>query len=197
MKIKGKKVFSGIIFDIYQWPQKMFDGSTATFESAVRQNTVVIIPTVKNKIVILRQKQPGMNWFYDLPSGRMDKKAETPKQAALRELLEETGMRPKNIRLWKTYSPSGKVRQKVFFFVANDCKKIAQQKLDPGEKITYQLLNFDEFLKLTDHKRCFLGPLMIDALLARIHKENYYYLKKSIFQKPIFASPKYGPRTNW
>ncbi len=195
----AKKVFSGIIFEVYQWPQEMYDGSVATFEKAVRQNTVVIIPTVGNKIMMVKQKQPGTDWFFDLPSGRMDKKGESPKNAALRELLEETGLKPKSIKLWRTYSPSGKLQQTIYFFVAQDCKKVTEQKLDPGENIIPFLTTFDEFLKLTDNQRCFLGPLMIDALLARIHKENYDYLRKSFFtpwEKPL-PLPKNGPKSNW
>ena len=196
---QAKKVFKGVIFDVYQWQQKMFDGSFATFERVIRQNTVVIIAIVKNKIVVVRQKQPGTDWFYDLPSGRMDKKGESPKQAALRELKEETGLLPKKIKLWKTYSPSGKVIQNVYFFVAEDCVKVSAQQLDPGEKIQVLYKTFEEFLKMSDNPRCFFGPLMIDVLLARIHSKNYGYLKKSFFTKwenPPKA-PILGPKSNW
>ncbi len=196
---KAKKVFSGVIFNVYQWPQKMFDGSLATFERVIRQNTVVIIPIVGDKIVTVKQKQPGTDWYYDLPSGRMDIIGESPKNAALRELLEETGFTPKSIKLWKTYSPSGKVVQKIYFFIARGCIKTAEQKLDPGEKIESQILTFEQFLELSDHPRCFFGPLMIDVLLARIHKENRQYLQKSFFepwQKPP-KIPKKGPKSNW
>jgi ADP-ribose pyrophosphatase len=195
----AKKVFKGVIFDVYQWEQKMFDGSFATFERVIRQNTVVIIAIIKNKIVVVKQKQPGTDWFYDLPSGRMDKKGELPKAAALRELKEETGLVPKKIKLWKTYSPSGKVLQKIYFFVAEDCKKVSSQKLDPGEKIEPSYKTFEEFLELSDNPRCFLGPLMIDVLLARIHKKNKEYLKKSFFTKWEIPpkAPMLGPKSNW
>jgi ADP-ribose pyrophosphatase YjhB (NUDIX family) len=195
----AKKVFEGIIFDVFQWPQKMFDGSIATFEKIVRENTVVVVPIIGNKIVILKQKQPGFNWYYDLPSGRMDKLGESPKQAALRELREETGLVPKKIKLWKTYKPSGKVLQKVYFFIAYDCSKGYEQKLDPGEKIQVGYKTFEEFLKLSDHPRCFLGPLMIDVLLARIHKQNHTYLKNAFFNSnsKIKKFSPLGPTTNW
>ncbi|MEK7161705.1 MAG: NUDIX hydrolase [Patescibacteria group bacterium] len=195
----AKKVFTGLIFNVFQWPQKMFDGSTATFERVIRQNTVVIIPIMDGKVVTVKQKQPGTDWYYDLPSGRMDKKGEVPKNAALRELLEETGLKPKTLKLWKTYSPSGKVIQKVYFFIARDCVKVAKQKLDPGEKIEPAYKTFDQFLELSDHPRCFFGPLMIDVLLARIHPENRQYLEKSFFdawQQPP-KMPKKGPKSNW
>ncbi len=35
--------FHGVIFDVYQWPQEMFDGSTETFEMLRRADTVKII----------------------------------------------------------------------------------------------------------------------------------------------------------
>lgn len=40
------KVFSGVIFDVYQWQQELFNGETATFEALRRPSTVVIIPVV-------------------------------------------------------------------------------------------------------------------------------------------------------
>jgi ADP-ribose pyrophosphatase len=195
----AKKVFQGVIFNVYQWQQKMFDGSFLTFERVVRQNTVVIIPIVDEKIVMVKQKQPGTDWFYDLPSGRMDKKEESPKAAALRELKEETGLVPKNIKLWKTYSPSGKVVQKVYFFIAQDCKQLFKQQLDSGEKIEVLNKSFENFLKMSDNSRCFLGPLMIDVLLARIHAKNKAYLKESFFGnwKTPPALPILGPKSNW
>ena len=36
-------VFKGVIFEVWQWEQKMFDGSMATFERIKRPDTVVII----------------------------------------------------------------------------------------------------------------------------------------------------------
>jgi len=43
---------------VYQWPQKMFDGSTATFEMIKRPDTVQIIATVGNKILMTQEEQP-------------------------------------------------------------------------------------------------------------------------------------------
>lgn len=40
------KVFSGVIFDVYQWEQELFNGNIATFEALRRPSTVIIIPVV-------------------------------------------------------------------------------------------------------------------------------------------------------
>lgn len=178
----AQKVFKGIIFDVYHWQQKMYDGSFKTFEKLKRQDTVVIVATVGDRIVLLKQQQPDRKeWYYDLPSGRMDKAGETPKKAALRELREETGLKPKRIKLWKTYSPSGKVIQKVYFFVASDCTQVSAQQLDAGEKISVLYLEYEDFLKVSDSPHCYFGPFLAEVLMARIHPERKRQLKAAIF----------------
>ncbi len=42
-------MFEGRIYDVYQWPQKLFDGSTETFEMLSRADTVKIIALVNEK----------------------------------------------------------------------------------------------------------------------------------------------------
>ena len=45
----AKKVFSGVMFDVYQWEQEMYDGSTATFEKLTRPDTAQVIPVTKRQ----------------------------------------------------------------------------------------------------------------------------------------------------
>ena len=48
----AKKVFEGVLFDVYQWEQECFDGSHATFEAVERLGSVNVIPVVGDKILI-------------------------------------------------------------------------------------------------------------------------------------------------
>ena len=59
----AKKVFGGVIFEVWQWKQKMFDGSYAVFEKLKRPDTVNVVPVIGNKIMILIQRQP--DWSRD------------------------------------------------------------------------------------------------------------------------------------
>ena len=87
----AKKVFEGVLFNVYQWSQKMFDGSTTTFESLERRDTVTIIPVTEDgKIIMTKQEQPCAGTFWSLPGGIMDP-GEEAFAAAKRELMEETG----------------------------------------------------------------------------------------------------------
>jgi ADP-ribose pyrophosphatase len=110
----AKRVFKGVIFNVWQWPQKMYDGSTKTFEIITRHHTVVVIPEMNGKIVIIKQQQPRMKWFYSVPAGRMDVPGESPKEAALRELREETGLKPTRMKLWKKIPNTGKVVHNLY-----------------------------------------------------------------------------------
>jgi ADP-ribose pyrophosphatase len=177
----AKLAFKGQIFSVYQWPQKMFDGSYQTFERIKRQDTVIIIAIVKNKIVLLKQKQPGTNWYLCEPAGRMDVPGESPKSAALRELLEETGMIPEKMFLWKKLESPGKIAHTVYIFVARSCKIVTGQKLDNGEKIQLSLISFKDFLKLSDNPKYIAGSLMEFLLRARISRKERTKLKKAIF----------------
>jgi len=87
----AKNVFKGLIFDVYQWEQKLFDGSLATFERLKRVDTVNVIPVTRDrKIILLHQRQPGTALFTGFAGGRIDGN-EGVAEAAERELLEETG----------------------------------------------------------------------------------------------------------
>jgi ADP-ribose pyrophosphatase len=177
----AKKVFQGNIFSVYQWRQTMFDGSYKIFERAQRQDSVVIIATVKNKIVLLKQMQPGTKWFYCTPSGRMDIPGEKPEVAAKRELLEETGMVAGKFFLWKKITSEGKVTSTIYFYIARDCKVISPQKLDNGEKIKVNYVSFEDYLKLSDDPTNHIGESITDMFKARLDKKYKTYLKKIIF----------------
>ena len=142
----AKKVFTGVLFDIYQWQQKMFDGSETTFEMLKRTPTIDIIALVDDKIIILQQEQPARPPFVSLPGGKIDE-GEIALETAKRELLEETGYTSDNITLLQEFSGGSKIYYHEHLFIAKDCKKLGDQQLDPGEKIEVGLYSFDDFLQ--------------------------------------------------
>ncbi len=126
------------------------------------------------------QEQPGRKAYPSLPGGRVEHH-DTPLHTAQRELLEETGYKAsKWIQLDEFYGD-----QKYFFreslFLAQDCRKVATQKLDAGEKIKVTLVDFDEFLQLCRNPLFVaaipLKFMMYEALLDVKKKEE---LKKKL-----------------
>jgi len=148
---KAKKVFKGIIFEVYQWKQKMFDGSKETFEKLKRPDIVNVLPIFKGKILLTKQSQPGTKSFIGAAGGRIDR-GETPLSAAKRELLEETGLKAGKFILWDNTQLYPKIDCAIYTFIAKDCQKVANLKLDSGEKIKLISLTFDQFLRVAAQK---------------------------------------------
>lgn len=157
----AKKVFQGVIFSVYQWQQKMFDGSTETFEMLKRPNTIEIIATQGEKILLSRQSQPNKPNYYSLFGGRAEEN-EDPLVTAKRELLEEAGLASDDWQLIRSYQPMHKIDWDIYLFVARNCKKVAEPTLDPGEKIETIECSFDEFMTVVEHDEYWGNELALD-----------------------------------
>lgn len=149
MKIpaQAKLVFKGIIFEIYQWEQELFDGSSTTFEMIKRPNTSQVIAIRDNKILIAEEEQPNKAPFLSLLGGRQEPN-ESPLEGAQRELLEEGGLRSADWELIKTYDQFGKIDWEINLYVARDVEQVTKQNLDKGEKIKLREVTFEEFCEI-------------------------------------------------
>ncbi len=179
----AKRVFKGVIFDVWQWRQKMFDGSFATFERLSRPDTVNVIAVVGEKIILLYQKQPDWKKSKNtLVGGRVDGN-ESPYQAAKRELLEETGYTSKNWTLWKKINPYNKIVWTVHNFIARDCVKIEEPNPDAGEKLKTRLVSFENFLEASEDPDFYEGELKGALLRARYNPKYGKEFKRLLFGK--------------
>lgn len=141
-------MFEGVLFDVYQWEQQMFDGTTATFERLKRPDTVVVIPVLPDgRILLARQEQPGGAPYVSGLGGRMEE-GEEPEHAAARELREESGYTATTLTLWDAQQPVGKLDWAVYTFIATGLSKEGEQALDPGEKIELMPVTLDEFIEI-------------------------------------------------
>lgn len=159
----AKRVFKGIIFDVYQWRQKMFDGSSSTFEMLKRANTVEAIAVKDGKICLSFQSQPNKKDFYSLFGGRGEE-GEDSLVTAKRELLEESGLTSDNWELFKQYQPLHKIDWDIYTYIAKDCKKAATQKLDNGEQIEIKECSFEQFIDIVLSDKYWGNELVLDIL---------------------------------
>lgn len=181
---KAKRVFKGQIFEVWQWPQKMYDGSEHTFEALRRPNTVEIVAVAGNKIITQRQRQPHKSRPYlSLPGGRCEA-GETPLASAKREFLEETGYASKDWVLFKEENPIGKMDWIIHTFIARNCVFKQPPHLDAGEKISLRLISFEQFLRLTDDP-VYLGGFSLGSVLTRALYDKKFKAKfyKFLFKK--------------
>ena len=180
---QAKRVFEGVIYDVYQWEQEMYDGSSQTFEMLKRPDTVSVIGIQDEKIIVLEQEQPSVSLFYDLPCGRHDIASETELEAAKRELLEETGITFKSWKLINVVQPHTKIDWFVYTFLATDFEKQVPQALDSGEKITIMWKSLGEIHELMEDQR---AKFLKDSLFSDV------YSIEELLDAPEFKGKNYN-----
>lgn len=176
----AKLVFKGIIFDVYQWEQKMFDGSFETFEAIKRPGTVQIIPTIADKVLLSNEEQPGKPRQTTFFGGRMED-GEEPLLTAKRELLEETGLQSDDWQLYKEYQSEGKIEWPMFLYVARNCRKVQEPHLDAGEKIDIKEFGFTDFVETVSREDFWGREISNDIFRMKQDPEKLENFRKLIF----------------
>jgi len=178
----AQKVFSGIIFDIYQWEQELFDGSKTIFEKAKRKvDSVNVLPITKEKKIVLnKQEQPGEAPFIGALGGRMDT-GETPLETAQRELQEEAGIRAKTFQLLHAIHPDIKVDWVCYTFIAKELSFNHGKALDAGEKNELIEVTFDEYLDIVAQDNYRDSEIALFFLKATRRPEKLRELKQELF----------------
>lgn len=163
----AKCVFSGVLFDVYQWDQKLFDGTTARFEMLRRLDTVRIIPIIDSKLLVQDEHQPNFKHNMTFPGGRVERDETSILEVAKRELQEETGYRLSNWKLVDVVQPETKVEFFVYTFIAWGDADYKGHNRDSGEKISSTLMEFEDVRKLVLEDVGYLGRAYRLILPAR------------------------------
>ena len=128
-----------------------------TFHPDGQEFAAVIALTADKKVIVAQEYCSGPEMVMDeLPGGFVDEE-ETPTAAARRELLEETGFVPGEMRYLGTYHKDSYMNATWHAFLALDCIRQAEQALESEEDIEIKLMDIDEFIhgakhdKITDH----------------------------------------------
>lgn len=175
---KAQKVFDGVIFDVYQWEQELYDGSKTTFEKAARSDTVVVFPILDDgRILLIEDEQPVQKKLLTAVAGRVDP-GETPDEAVRREMLEETGYAADRYELISEVQPILKVDWTVYTYIARGCKKVKEPDPGPGEIITPKPMTLDELLDAGIGRDLAGGEFRIMLLEAKLDPGKMSALRK-------------------
>jgi ADP-ribose pyrophosphatase len=173
----AKCVFTGVIFDVFQWEQELYDGTKTTFEKLARPDTVTVYGILPDgKILLTEQEQPGKPAFVGPTGGRVDP-GEDARTAAQRELREESGYEADEWILWATTEPISKMEWTIHTYVAKGLRKVSDQALDGGEKIALMPVTFDEFLDIATQDNFRETDVKLKVLEAKLDSEKMHALK--------------------
>ncbi len=167
--IKKERIFKGKLLSIYKRLVKHDDGTVWERETAsYNGNAAAIVAVDGNEVVLIKQFRPSVEeTLLEIPAGRIDE-GETPEQTASRELEEETGLKPLNLRkLVEFYPTPGFVDEKIYLFYADKFEK-GSVHLDEGEVLRIFRLPVNEVEEYLFSNKIKDGKTFIGLLLWKV-----------------------------
>ena len=134
---------------------------------------VHVIPmTSDHQLILLRQyRHAAGDIFYEIPGGTTEPGTnEEPKEAAARELLEETGYESKHWIGLGAYHPNPALQSnRLHVYLAQDCKKVSEQNLDPFEGIEVVTMGWEEAYRIVMSQDLQHGLMLGSLALAQFY----------------------------
>ena len=162
------------IFNLYQVDKISPDGNPGSFYLLDSPDWITVIPLITDNMgeecfLIVEQYRHGSNEItLEFPAGMIDLE-ESPKDAAVRELLEETGYMAGEVIEIGAVSPNPAFMNNISHtFLARDLELNGAQNLDMHEYIHFHLIPVTEVLKKMGTGRYSNGVMMM--ALAYYHR---------------------------
>lgn len=154
-------VYTCPIFKIEEATVELPTGAIEQRWYLVKKDAAFVVPVRDGKILMIKEFRSGSgSKEWRVPAGGV-KDGETPEQAGIREVREEIGLEPKQIRLIETIkSPTSYIKQKLHFLVASD---FIEHPLDSGE---YEDIEKYEFT-FEDVRTMLRNSEITDSIIAR------------------------------
>lgn len=135
-KLSSQEIFNGVAIHLFKDEILLPNGHTGIREIIRHPGAVCVLPlTDDGDVIFVNQFRYALNKVtLEVPAGKLEK-GEDPKEAALRELSEETGLTAKNIvHIGDLYTTPALIDEVIHMYIATD--------LTQGE----QHLDYDEFV---------------------------------------------------
>jgi ADP-ribose pyrophosphatase len=134
--LESRRIYDGNVLNL-RVDTVATPSGTHHWEVVEHRGAVVVIamPSPTEMVLVRQYRHPLERETWEVCAGGIDP-GESPVDAALRELREETGFRARTIRrLWSAYSAPGFCSELLHFFVTDDWET-GETDFDPGEDIS-------------------------------------------------------------
>ena len=157
--LSSRTIYEGPVFGIRRDEVIEPSGVRTTREVITHPGSVVVLPVLADgRILMIRQyRHATRQYLWELVAGRIDA-GENPREAAARELIEETGYRAKRFKIFLDVFPTpGFLEERMFILLAQGLTA-GEAEPEEDEKIisrAYSLKQLEEMIrrgKLRDAK---------------------------------------------
>ncbi len=135
--LSSQEVYKGLVFGVRRDEVLEPTGVRAIREVITHPGSVVVLPLLPDgRIVMIRQyRHAARLYMWELVAGRIDP-GEGVRQAAARELLEETGYRARRFRVFLDFFPTpGFLEERMYLLLAEGLTA-GEAQPEEDEKIT-------------------------------------------------------------
>ncbi len=135
---------------------------------------VVALNRQNDLLLVEQYRYPGKGWYLEFPGGSTHpNRKERPLTAAKRELREETGCVAKKWKYLGYHYPNpALLTNKCHVFLALECTRIGDLKLDPFEDLYVRTLPISRFLPLLYRSKKIHSLMLASFEMARPYLER-------------------------
>jgi ADP-ribose pyrophosphatase len=147
--LHSKVLYKGPIFGVRRDEVLEPNGLRTTREVITHPGSVVVMPVLPDgRIILIRQyRHAARRFLWELVAGRMDP-GESVRQAAARELIEETGYRAKRLRVFLDLFPTpGFLEERMYILLAEGLT-LGKAEPEEDEKIVAKTYTRAELEKM-------------------------------------------------
>ena len=153
--VSRQEIFHGRIVDLRVDTVRLPNGHLTTREVIDHPGGVAVVAIDENDnvLTVKQYRYVFSRVLEEIPAGKLER-GEDPREAAIRELKEETGAEPETfLPLGKLLPAPGCYGETLHLFLAKGLK-FSQQQLDPDEFLNVERVPFDEMVH-----RCVNGEI--------------------------------------
>jgi ADP-ribose pyrophosphatase len=142
-------VYQGLIFGVRRDEVLEPTGVRTTREVITHPGSVVVMPVLPDgRIILIQQyRHAARQFLWELVAGRMDP-GESVRQAAVRELIEETGYRAKRLRVFLDLFPTPGFLEERMYILLAERLKLGEAEPEEDEKIVVRAFTRAELEKM-------------------------------------------------
>ena len=171
--ISSKSIYEGKIIKVRLDTVQLPNGKESYREIVEHGGAVAIVPVEDDKVYFVKQfRKPVEKVLLEIPAGRLEP-GEDPEDCARRELAEEIGFQPLELkRLSSFYSSPGFSNETLYLFLARGLVEKKAETHDEGEFLEVEALPFQEALRRASAGEIEDGKTIAGLLMAA------YYLSR-------------------